>query len=522
MSAIKLEPHLQKLEQQLTASSSRLSLIEAKNVGLKYEGERKRQDFKSLAHKYLLGGWRSEKEEFWALKGVSFSAYPGEVLGIIGSNGAGKTTLCRVLSGLLRPDTGSIDIRGKVSALLSLGTGFNNNLSGQENVYLNGMMLGFSRKHMAELLPSIREFSGLGQFMDQPIKYYSSGMKSRLGFSIAATLEAETLVIDEVLGTGDMEFQERASEKMHALVEKANLVVVVSHNLDFIKKNCTRALWLENGQIQALGDPGEVAALYKEQAADKPKKKKIVNLRETRTEIGDHESINVKSLGIYFNLNKKRFWALKDISFNVQEREIVGIIGHNGAGKSTLCRALCGILREDEGRVQVHGEMAALLSFGTGFNSQLSGRDNIYLNGMMLGIPKKTIHTMENDIIEFSELRKHIDKPVKNYSSGMKSRLGFSIAATLQPDIFIVDEALSAGDIAFNEKATTRMQEMLEGAKTVIIVTHNLSFVEKVCTRAIWFQQGKVCFDGKPEEAVALYKEAVKAQDKEKKKLKLN
>ena len=510
MSAIKLEPHLEKLNKISSPGVSELPLIQAENLGLKYQGEQIRQDFKSLAHKYLSGTWRTGREDFWALRGVSFSAYPGEVLGIIGSNGAGKTTLCRILSGLLRPDEGSIRLRGEISSLLSLGTGFNKDLSGRDNVFLNGMMLGFSRNHMADMLPSIQEFSGLGQFMDQPIKFYSSGMKSRLGFSIAATLEAEILVLDEVLGTGDLEFQERASEKMRSLVEKANLVVVVSHNLDFIEKNCSRALWLENGELQASGNPVDVASLYREQAAARPKKKRIVNLSETRTKIGDKESIDVRNLGICFKLNKERFWALKDVSFSVREREIIGVIGHNGAGKSTLCRALCGILKEDEGSVQVNGELAALLSFGTGFNAQLSGRDNIYLNGMMLGIPKQVIRAKEKEIIDFSELEKHIDKPVKHYSSGMKSRLGFSIAATLKPDIFVVDEALSAGDIAFNEKATTRMQEMLEEAKTVVVVTHSLGFVEKVCTRAIWLQNGKLQFDGEPKKAVALYKESVK------------
>jgi len=488
-------------------------LIQAKNVGLKYVGERKRQDFKSMAHKFLMGAQGRKKEEFWALKKISFAAYPGEVLGIIGSNGAGKTTLCRVLSGLLRPDTGTVRIRGKVSALLSLGTGFNKDLSGRDNVFLNGMMLGYSRRQITDLFPSIRDFSGLGPFMDQPIRYYSSGMQARLGFSIAATLEADILVIDEVLGTGDLEFQERAAEKMQSLVDRANLVVVVSHNLNFIQNTCTRALWIENGEIQASGDPAEITALYRETIAERPKKKrKIVNLRETRTEIGNQESIAVENLGIHFTLDKNLFWALRDVDFTVKEREIVGIIGHNGAGKSTLCRVLSGILREDEGSVRIHGEIAALLSFKTGFNSQLSGRDNIYLNGMMLGLSKKDIRAMLHEIIAFSELENHIDKPVKNYSSGMKSRLGFSIAAVLQPDIFIVDEALSAGDLAFQEKATSRMQEMLEEAKTVMIVTHSLGLVEKVCTRAIWLQEGKVRFDGCPKEAVALYKKAVKTK----------
>ena len=506
MSALKLSSH----DSWLESAQASQPLIEAENLGIKYQGGRKRQDFKSLAHKYLLGS-RSSSEAFWALRDVSFMAYPGDVLGIIGSNGAGKTTLCRVLSGLLRPDRGSVCVRGNVSSLLSLGTGFNKELPGRENVFLNGMMLGYSRRQMAELLPAIEDFAGLGPFIDQPIKYYSSGMKSRLGFSIAATLEADILVLDEVLGTGDLDFQERAVAKMQELVSKANLVVVVSHNLEFIQKNCNQALWIDGGRLQSFGEPAEVAARYQETYAAKPKaKKKIVNFRETHSEVGQQQTIEAENLGVYFSLGKKPFWALKEVQFQAMEREIVGIIGHNGAGKSTLCRVLCGIMREDEGRVQVKGEIAALLSFGTGFNSQLSGRDNIYLNGMMLGLSKKAIRAKEKEIIEFSELEKHIDKPVKNYSSGMKSRLGFSIAAMLQPDIFVVDEALSAGDISFKEKATLRMQEMLEEAKTVLIVTHSLGFVEKVCTRALCLHQGKIVFDGDPKQAVKFYKDSVK------------
>lgn len=496
-------------ELSLQETKQRIPLVEAVNMGVKYNEQTKRQDFKHFAHRLLIRNWRQKKKEFWAIKGVTFAAYPGDILGIIGSNGAGKTTLCRALSGLLRPDMGSVKINGKVSSLLSLGTGFNNELSGRNNILLNGMMLGFSRKQVEALLPSIEDFAGLGNFMDQPIKYYSKGMRARLGFSIAATLKAEILIIDEVLSTGDLEFRRQAAKKMRSLVEKANLVIVVSHSLDFVEENCTRALWIDNGEIKASGKPGEVTALYKEKVAVKPKNKKIVNLKKTKVEKGEEESIGVENLGLSYSIDKKPFWALRDVTFSVRDKEIVGIIGSNGAGKSTLCQTLCGILREDEGSKRINGEIAALLSFGTGFNPQLSGRDNISLNGLMLGFTKKEMKALENDILEFSELGKHIDKPVKNYSSGMKARLGFSIAAMLQPDIFVVDEALSAGDIAFQEKATTRMQEMLGDAKTVLIVTHSLKLVKRVCTRALWFNKGELKYDGDPKNAIGKYKRSI-------------
>ena len=484
-------------------------MIEVVKVGVKYAEGKKRQDFKSLSHNLINSGWHKTNKDFWALKEISFSAYPGEVLGVIGSNGAGKTTLCRVLSGLLRPDKGKIKIRGLVSSLLSLGTGFNNELSGRENIFLNAMMLGYSRSQVEKLYPAIYEFSGLGHFIEQPIKHYSTGMKARLGFSIAATLEADILVIDEVLGTGDLEFRKKAAKKIQDLVKDANLVIIVSHNLRFIEENCTRAIWIDEGDLKAAGEPTEITALYRQLAAGMPKKKKIVSFRQTETEAGEQAAIEVKNLGLQYMIKKKPFWALNNVSFKVLEKEIIGIIGPNGAGKSTLCKTLCGILKEDSGTVHVNGNIAALLSFGTGFNQELSGRDNIYLNGMMLGFSRRDMQLMEKKIIEFTELGSHIDKPVKNYSTGMRARLGFSIASMLRPDIFIVDEALSAGDIAFQEKATTRMQEMLKEAKSVIVVTHSLELVEKVCTRAMWFNKGELKYDGEPSEASRRYKEAV-------------
>jgi len=491
-------------------------LIVAEDLGIKYEGEKEKSgDFKSLMHNYLSFNREPKFEPVWALRGVSFKGYAGDVLGVIGANGAGKTTLCRAILGLMKPDLGSLQVQGEVSSLLSLGTGFNKEISGRENIALNGMMLGLSREKLNNLMPSIEEFTGLGRFLDHPLKYYSTGMKARLGFSIAATLDPEVLVIDEVLGTGDMEFKERAVARMNELVSGSKMVVVVTHDIDFVEENCNRALWLDNGQVAGLGDPVEVAGRYREDVAARAKpKKKIVSLRETRTKAGEEETIRAENLSLMFKLGKEPFWALKDVSFTVRDKEILGVIGPNGSGKTTLCRTLTGLYRPDQGSVQVQGDISALLSFGLGFNDLLSGYDNIYLNGLMMGIPKADIYKLEKEIIEFSELEKHIDKPVKNYSSGMKSRLGFSIAAMLQPDIFVVDEALSAGDISFKEKATLRMQEMLEEAKTVLIVTHSLGFVEKVCTRALCLHQGKIVFDGDPKQAVKFYKDSVKKAKK--------
>ncbi len=493
-----------------------IPLVIADQLGIKYDHDKKKiDDYKSQVHKLFSRRDRSGENNFWALKNISFSGYPGEVIGIIGSNGAGKTTLCRVLAGLLHPDRGRMEVNGKISTLLSLGTGFNKELSGRENILLNGMMLGLSRKEILKLLPAIEDFCGIGSYIERPIRQYSTGMKARLGFSIASALEAEILVIDEVLSTGDLEFTKRAAKKMKRLVEKSGLVLIVSHNMSFVEKNCSRLLWIDRGVLKADGFPTEVIEQYKEEMSKRAdlKKKPMLSLPETTVSASEKEVLRANNLGVCFKKGKEDFWALKNISFKLYEKEILAIIGPNGAGKTTLCRTLYNLYRPDEGSLSIQGKVTALLSFGTGFNTQLSGRDNIYLNGMMLGVPRSVIRKIEKDVIDFSGLDIFIDKPVKHYSSGMKSRLGFSIATMLKPDIFIIDEALAAGDYVFQEKAAIKMQEMLNDAKAVIIVTHSLKIVEKVCTRAILISRGSLEYDGEPKKAIQVYRKMVKKKD---------
>ena len=498
--------------------------IEGRGLGVKYRLGRRREDMQSLTYDML---WRRrEREEFWALQEVEIIGSAGDVIGIIGANGAGKTTLCRVLSRLLHPDTGEISIHGEVSALLSLGTGFNQQLSGKENIFLNGLMLGLSKRRVQDMLPQIVAFSGLDRFIDQPFKTYSSGMKARLGFSIAAMIEPEILVVDEALSVGDLEFSTKAGEKIQDIVSRSKVVVVVSHQMNFIERYCTRAVWLDKGRMRASGSPAEVVSLYRETVPKKPRKKTSLDFAQTTPQPGGTQVVATERLGVKFSLyaqgrnredqrsglaslfsrQKRPFWALRDVDLTVNSGDILGIIGRNGAGKTTLCKTLSGILTPDEGTLKVHGNITALLTLGTGFNTQLSGRDNIYLNGMMLGIAKKKLVELYSDIVKFSELEKFIDQPVKSYSSGMKSRLGFSVAAMVKPDIFIIDEALSVGDMAFYEKASARVQELITHAKVVIVVTHNLAFVEKVCTRAVWLDQGTVKFDGAPTQTIAKYR----------------
>jgi ABC-2 type transport system ATP-binding protein len=201
---------------------------------------------------------------FDALKGVSLSVKKGEILGVIGKNGSGKSTLLRVMSGIYQPDRGQALASGPVNLLSNVRVGFNGNLSGRENVYLYGSILGHSRQIMNELMHSIIEFSELEAFMDQPLRTYSSGMQARLGLSVASAVQPEILLIDEVLAVGDEEFKERSRERIKSMVEDAATVVIVSHNLNYLKQVCDRFLLIENGCIEAEGNPEEIILAYRE------------------------------------------------------------------------------------------------------------------------------------------------------------------------------------------------------------------------------------------------------------------
>lgn len=210
----------------------------------------------------LLRGRRARYEEFWALEDVSFEVEHGSTLGIIGSNGSGKSTMLKCLTGIYHPDKGTIGIDGKIAALLELGAGFHMELSGRENVFLNGAILGMSKKDIERQFDSIVEFAGVERFIDIPVKDYSSGMTVRLGFSIAAHVEPEILLIDEILSVGDQAFQRKSSEKIEQFRREGRTIVVVSHSLPAVQQLCKEVVWLEKGRLKQRGPSAEVIAAY--------------------------------------------------------------------------------------------------------------------------------------------------------------------------------------------------------------------------------------------------------------------
>lgn len=239
--------------------------------------------------------------------------------------------------------------------------------------------------------------------------------------------------------------------------------------------------------------------------------------------------IKVENVGMEFNLSQEKvdnlkeyvikflkrelmfqpFWALKDVSFEVEKGDRLGLVGMNGAGKSTLLKLISGVMKPTEGNIEVKGRISPLLELGAGFDPDYTGRENIFLNGALLGYNKDFIESKFDEIVEFSELEEFLDVPIKNYSSGMRARLGFSIATSVQPEILILDEVLSVGDIKFQEKSRDKMESLMDSEVTLLFVSHSVEQVKSFCNKAIWLQHGKLMAKGPVDEVCELYTEWV-------------
>lgn len=199
------------------------------------------------------------------------------------------------------------------------------------------------------------------------------------------------------------------------------------------------------------------------------------------------------------------FWALDDLTFNVKKGEVVGLIGSNGAGKSTLLKVVSGVMKPTKGKIEVSGVISPMIELGAGFDLELTARENIYLNGAILGYSKEFLEEKFDDIVKFSELENFLDVPVKNFSSGMTAKLAFSIATVVNPEVLIVDEILSVGDIKFQEKSKGKMLEMIKGGTTVLYVSHSLESIKDLCDRVIWIEHGKLIKMGNAKEVCDEY-----------------
>ena len=236
--------------------------VQVKNVGMRFNLSQERVDnLKEYMIKMVKHDLRFN--EFWALRDINFDIKKGERLGVLGLNGAGKSTLLKIVSGVLKPTTGTVTTRGTVAPLLELGAGFSKEYTGRENIYLYGSVLGFSKKFLDEKFDEIVDFSGLGEFIDVPIKNYSSGMKSRLGFSIATVVEPDVLILDEVLSVGDKKFRRKSEKKIMDMFDNGVTVLFVSHSLEQVQRLCDKAIILDGGHLVAQGSTEKVARIYK-------------------------------------------------------------------------------------------------------------------------------------------------------------------------------------------------------------------------------------------------------------------
>lgn len=238
-------------------------MIKVDNVSIKFNlGVEKDNSLKMAFIRLFDKKRRIKKTEFWALKNVSFEVNVGDVVGIIGSNGAGKSTLLKVVSGVMKPTKGHVEVGGVISPMIELGAGFDGELTARENIYLNGAILGYSKEFLDSKFDEIVEFSELKEFLDVPVKNFSSGMTAKLAFSISTIVSPEILIVDEILSVGDIKFQEKSKNKMMSMIKGGTTVLYVSHSLDSIRELCNKVIWLDHGELVMQGNTEEVCNAY--------------------------------------------------------------------------------------------------------------------------------------------------------------------------------------------------------------------------------------------------------------------
>lgn len=238
-------------------------MIRLNNIGMRFNlGVEKDNTLKMMFIRLFDKKKRVKKTEFWALKNVTFEVEKGDVVGLIGSNGAGKSTLLKVVSGVMKPTEGTVEVDGVISPMIELGAGFDGDLTARENIFLNGAILGYSKEFLLEKFDEIVEFSELKDFLDVPVKNFSSGMIAKLAFSISTIVNPEILIVDEILSVGDIKFQEKSKNKMMSMIKGGTTVLYVSHSLQSIKELCNKVVWLEHGKIVMIGEAEEVCNAY--------------------------------------------------------------------------------------------------------------------------------------------------------------------------------------------------------------------------------------------------------------------
>ena len=627
--------------------------------------------FRSVTKAYDRGrrglGWRSAVpglrtapvHPIRALDEFDLHVRPGEAVGLIGPNGAGKSTALKLIAGVTDPTTGSVLSKGRVGSMIELGLGFHPELTGTENVRCSAALLGLTPRETADSFDAIVEFSGIAEAMDTPLKHYSTGMAARLGFAVATLVDADVLVVDEVLSVGDREFQERCIRHIHGLVAGGTTLVLVSHEMGMVDAVCDRAVLMRDGAVAEDGpadlviehylasdpsrlppdpsapltlddfrvsddhmepwdpirleadvtvtaaavdleagieltlptfSPGHVFARaatslpplepghYRLSGRTTPIPAEGGHLRVTLTitetrlrrlfdkmwddvRIRGHRLSGKPHLAVAPSIEiarladparsdpqprdgpvetgdaiaslsdvHKRFSpglrrsalgqalgiredpddddavvALDGVSSEFGRGQSIGVIGPNGSGKTTMLRILAGVTDATSGSVSVDGRVVPVLDLGLGFHPDLTGEENALVGAQLLGLSVEETRRRLDAMAEFAGIGGALAAPVKQYSTGMRARLGMAVALHVDADLLLVDELLNVGDEEFRQRTIDRLIEEQERGLTLVFVSHDLRLVEQVCERVVSLEHGRISADGLAEDVIESY-----------------
>jgi len=378
--------------------------VSLKGIGKKYRISSSRS---SLLKEALSFGKAKRSHDFWALQDINLEVERGTTLGILGRNGAGKTTLLRIISGVLQPTTGTVEINGRLTAIFGLGSGFNPEFTGRENIMLNGLILGIDYEEMQERFDEIAAFADIGEFIDQPIKTYSSGMRSRVGFAVAVNVDPDILVLDEALSAGDAAFKKKALQRMYDLRDSGTTVLFVSHSMGMVKRFCTEAVLLHKGRMVTTGDPEEVADRYREL---------LESAQEKDNRAGSPDR------------------GLDDMLDREEEEDLEGVGSRKGSRQSAGEAGIQGVQVLDD-----KGEAASEVPSGSRITVRVHARYAAAVEESVLGI---TLHSKRAGVDVFSTDTSREETPLGQRQEGEQVTADFTFGVPLRPGSYNVAAAV--------------------------------------------------------------------------------
>ena len=454
------------------------------------------------------------------LKNINIEIKKGEVHAIIGANGAGKSTLMKIICGVHEANSGELIYKGKIEkfktpleaqekgiSIIYQELSLVSTLKNYENLFVGNEIKKYGIfTDDTEMIRRFRELCKRLNFDIDPMEMtrnMSISKQQMIEILKVVANDSDIIIMDEPTTSLSEKEKKSLFDIIRKLKEAGKTVIYISHMLEEVFSVCDRISILRDGEFIATKN---VLELTKDKVVELMTGKAVKrgSIREKRDNKNE-TVLEVKGLE-YKNI-------LKDVSFQVKRGETVGIIGTNGSGKSTILKIITGVLNPTQGEVQVNGRISALLELGAGFNMEYSGLENVYLNGTMIGFTREEIDKKLDDILAFADIGDFIHQPVKTYSSGMFVRLAFAVAINIEPEILIVDEALSVGDVFFQAKCYKKFEDFKKMGKTILFVSHDLGSISKYCDRVVLLDKGVKRQEGNPKEIVNLYKKVLVGLD---------